>query len=76
MPWSEEPLERESYESLVALPKERAEEYGNYLQVLREAKEDQGAWEFLDGAEFVEKLRALGLTQAISQRFCLMRQIF
>lgn len=58
MPWSGEPLEREGYEELVALPKERAEEYGAYLQVLCEAKKDQGAWEFLDGREFVEKLRA------------------
>ncbi len=59
MPWSEQPLAREAYLALTALPGERAEAYTVYLDVLTQAREDSSAWEFFDGEEYLENMRVL-----------------
>lgn len=59
MPWSEQPLAKEAYLALTALPEERAEEYAGYLDVLIQARENNGAWEYFDGDAYIEKLKAL-----------------
>lgn len=59
MPWSEQPLAREAYLALIALPEERTKDYAEYLDVLLRAQEDSRAWEFFDGEAYMENLKAL-----------------
>ncbi len=59
MPWSKQPLEEEAYLELIALPEKRAQEYTNYLNILLRAAEDEDAWCFFDGEDYVEKLTLL-----------------
>lgn len=56
MPWSKRPLEQEAYLELIALPEERAQAYAGYLDILLKAAEDEAAWRFFDGEDYVEKL--------------------
>ena len=59
MPWSKQPLAEDAYLALIALPKERTEDYKNYLDILIQAREDSSAWEFFNGDAYVEKLISL-----------------
>ena len=58
MPWSGQPFQEEAYRSIVALPQERANEYGNYLNTMIQARSDSSAWEYF-GEDYLEKLSAL-----------------
>lgn len=44
MPWSEEPLDEAAYRDLVAIPVDRAKEYGKYVGILERLREDQELW--------------------------------
>ena len=45
MPWSGNPFPEEEYLELIVLPEERAKEYADYLEILVQAVEEDGAWE-------------------------------
>lgn len=55
MPWSGKPLEEEACRALYDLPRERAEEYAGYLDILVWARENKQAWEYF-GEEYVQAL--------------------
>lgn len=58
MPWSGQPLQKETYEAFTALPEQRTEEYAIYLDILTQARADKNVWEYF-GRDYLEKLKVL-----------------
>ena len=58
MPWSKKPLNKELYQELIDLPKERAEEYQEYLDLLLWSRADQELWSYF-GDTYLDALDAL-----------------
>ncbi len=58
MPWSKKPLNKELYQELTDLPKERAEEYQEYLDLLLWSRADQELWSYF-GDTYLDALDAL-----------------